>query len=151
MKNYRLFVNYRLLWREIQESNRFKIAHTSQLRRGNSYVLYELCNQYKNLLNTIIEKGNTIDQQHLPSLYVASSEMSVHTPYEMKSITNCLQHLTQTTYKHLISIDSIFNGSKFKVSIPFRYFYTLENIQPDEPKKELKDPGWYRDIVYQKY
>ncbi len=144
MKNYRLFINYKLLWREIQKSNRFKIAHSRQLRRGNSYVLYELCNRYKNLLNKLIKEGKTIDPDNLPLLYVASSEMYIQSPYQMKSITNCLQNLMNRSYSHLITIDSIFNESKFMVSIPLRYFQTLGNIVPDEPIKEIKDPYRHR-------
>ena len=59
MKKHRLFVNYRLLWREIQDSSKFQAMHGRLLRRGNSYVFYELCNRYKNLLNQLIQKGYT--------------------------------------------------------------------------------------------
>ena len=129
MKKHRLFVNYRLLWKEIQDCNRYEIAHTRLLRRGNSYVLYELYSRYKNLLNKQLNEGYKIDPDHLPVLYVASSAMSKHTPYSVRSITNCLQNLTCDSYRHLIRIEPVFNYSKFKVTIPLRYFMTLGNIK----------------------
>jgi hypothetical protein len=140
MKKHQLFVNYRLLWREIQDSNKFKILHTRLLRRGNSYVLYELCNRYKDLLNQTIKENKTIDPDSLPTLYVGSSDIYRRSPYQMKSITNCLQVLTDSSYRHIINIDSIFNGSKFKVSIPLRYFFTLDTIGYQKHLDEMGNP-----------
>lgn len=136
MKQHLLFVNYRLLWREIQDSNKFEPVHSWLLRRGNSYVLYQLCNRYKDLLNQYIEEGKTIDADNLPSLYIGSSDMYKNSPYRMKSITNSLQTLTRDSYCHLINIKSIFNESKFKVSIPLRYFFSLSQINPGEALDE---------------
>ena len=128
MGNIKLYVNYRLLWREVQECNRFEASYSRLLRRGNSYVLYTLCNQYKDLLNKLIQKGEGIDPNHLPIMYVASSEMYLDSPFQMKSITNCLNNLNSISFKHLIQIQNIFNESKFMVTIPLRYFYSLKRM-----------------------
>ncbi|WP_299184172.1 hypothetical protein [uncultured Aquimarina sp.] len=144
MRKYQLFVNYRLLWREIQDSNKFKILHTRSLRRGNSYVLYDLCNRYKDLLNKIIKEHKTIDPDNLPTLYVGSSDMYRRSPYQMKSITDCLQVLTDSSYRHIISIKSIFNNSKFKVRIPLRYFFTLDTMGYQEHLDEMNNPNTFR-------
>lgn len=141
MKRHRLFVNYRLLWREIQDSNKFEPVHSWLLRRGNSYVLYQLCNLYKDLLNQYIKEGKTIDEDNLPLLYIGSSDIYKNSPYRMKSITNSLQNLMRDSYWHLINIKPIFNESKFKVSIPLRYFFSLSQTNSDEAleKEEFKD------------
>ncbi|WP_027395945.1 hypothetical protein [Aquimarina latercula] len=137
MKQHRLFVNYRLLWREIQDSNKFEPVHSWLLRRGNSYVLYQLCKRYKDLLNQYIKEGKTIDADNLPLLYIGSSDMYKNSPYRMKSITNCLQTLMRDSYWHLITIKPIFNESKFKVSIPLRYFFTLGDISLDYSMRDV--------------
>lgn len=144
MRKQRLFINYRLLWREIQDSNKFKIAHTSLLRRGNSYVLYELCNRYKDLLNQIIRQNKVIDPNNLPTLYIGSSDIYKHSPYQMKSITNSMQALMHGSYSHLIHMESIFNDSKFMVCIPLRYFFTLSWIEHTEVKEEINKPKYHR-------
>ncbi|GAA0726128.1 hypothetical protein GCM10009430_32800 [Aquimarina litoralis] len=136
MKQHRLFVNYRLLWREIQDSNKFEPVHSWLLRRGNSYVLYQLCNRYKNLLNQYIKEGKTIDVDNLPLLYIGSSDIYKKSPYRMKSITNGLQTLMRHTYWHLITIKPIFNESKFAVTIPLRYFFSLSQTNPNAPLEE---------------
>lgn len=144
MKQHRLFVNYRLLWREIQDSNKFEPVHSWLLRRGNSYVLYQLCDRYKNLLNQYMNEGKTIDIDNLPLLYIGSSDMYKNSPYRMKSITNSLQNLMRDSYWHLINIKPIFNESKFKVSIPLRYFLSLSQIHPDEALDEKEFESYRR-------
>ncbi len=143
MKKHHLFVNYRLLWREIQDSNKFKIVHTRLLRRGNSYVLYELCNRYKDLLNQTLKENKTIDPDNLPILYVGSSDIYRNSPYQIRSITNAMQVLKDSSYTHLIHIESVFNNSKFKVRIPLRYFFSLEELKCKESTKEINKPYVY--------
>lgn len=128
MEKHRFYVNYRKLWVDIQNANRFNYSFTTMLRAGNSYFVYNLCERYKTMLNDRRDWEEALDPEHMPALYVSSYALRSGSPYHIKSITNCMEMLQRLGVQEIIEVKTVFNSSKFKVVIPLRYFHKLSDV-----------------------